>query len=454
MTYNIEIQKDQKLPLLRLWFLLAITSLAIAGLFSLPPAILRGPLFEKMFDTQHIFDIALVVHVNLSVLIWIITISCLLWNFYLPKTFLSINKSLFFITAFGTLLLVVSAFIPNTLVVKSNYVPMLVNPVFIIGLSLIFSGIFLTLIFYILASLKEWKDLIIVGLKFSAYTGIIAIICFILAGYKLTLAEKADPDSFYELLYWGGGHILQFIYSNLLMIAWLWLSHKAEIKSNSGFLSKKYILGLFILNFIFVLPTPLIYFYAENVGATIPLFTQHMQIFAGIVPSIFFLDRMIALIKHKSNNSQKAPKCYKIILFYSLIFFIYGCILGLFIKGMNTIVPAHYHAAVVGGLSLALMGVCYDLLGKLGFIFNENNKINSIQAHIYSIGHILHITGLAVMGGYGALRKTAAATAGIHTTFGKIMFFSGGPLALIGGILFIYIVYRSCLTRAKIDSFW
>ena len=49
------------------------------------------------------------------------------------------------------------------------------------------------------------------------------------------------------------------------------------------------------------------------------------------------------------------------------------------------------------------------------------------------------------MGGYGALRKAAGTSQEIDTILGKLLFFSGGSLAILGGILFVIVVLRAIL---------
>src|SRR5271168_3887840 len=65
--------------LARLWLYNAVFALGIAGLFALPSVFLRNSFFKKFLDLDHIFAVALIVHVNMSVLIWLISICCLVF---------------------------------------------------------------------------------------------------------------------------------------------------------------------------------------------------------------------------------------------------------------------------------------------------------------------------------------------------------------------------------------
>lgn len=421
------------LTLIRCWFILAITSLGLSGIFSLAPALLRGHFFQQHIDTQHLFDVSLVLHVNLSVLVWILTFTTLFWCLSLPRKFLNYGYGLWIIAVFGTYCMVIAPFIGGE-PIKSNYIPVLLNKPFFIGLSMIGFAVTSHSLLYLFQ--RPPSTPLMLGLWTAAITLLLAILCFIAAGYLLTYSPSMDAETFYNLLFWGGGHVLQFTYITTLLVAWLWL---ASVIGISLIVSPRLINGLFLINLLFVLPAPLFFVWVPDLTENLALFTRHMQLVAGIVPSITGLVILGSWIRSKRPPITTSPAYIRSALFFSLLFFAYGGILGLFIRQMNTIVPAHYHASIVGGLTMALMGLAYHLLPKLGYR-PPHTRLANIQPYLYSIGHLLHITGLAVMGGYGALRKTAADTGGIDTLIGKWMFFTGSPLALLGGLLFILVV--------------
>ena len=131
----------------------------------------------------------------------------------------------------------------------------------------------------------------------------------------------------------------------------------------------------------------------------------------------------------------------------SILLFGYGGVLGYMISGINVTIPAHYHGSIVA-VTLGFIGFCYYMLPKIGFS-PIRGKIATAQPYIYGIGQILHITGLAWMGGYGALRKSAASSHEITNIFPKLMFFAGGSMAILGGLLFIIVVFHSITARQK-----
>ena len=112
------------------------------------------------------------------------------------------------------------------------------------------------------------------------------------------------------------------------------------------------------------------------------------------------------------------------------------------IKGSNVTVPAHYHGSIVG-VTLAFMGMTYHLLPHLGFR-KVSGRAARWQPGIYGIGQLMHIIGLAWSGGYGVQRKTAGAEQGLEQfeqIAGMSLMGFGGLISIIGGVMFLIIVY-------------
>lgn len=114
------------------------------------------------------------------------------------------------------------------------------------------------------------------------------------------------------------------------------------------------------------------------------------------------------------------------------------------IDGANTRIPAHYHGSIIG-VSLAYMGMCYVLLPKLGFADVSEWRKVYWQPILYGLGQLMHISGLFFSGGYEVLRKTPGEVIGGEA--GAKMFMgimgAGGLLAIIGGVLFIVIMWKA-----------
>jgi glucose dehydrogenase len=63
----------------------------------------------------------------------------------------------------------------------------------------------------------------------------------------------------------------------------------------------------------------------------------------------------------------------------------------------------------------------------------------------------MHITGLLLMGGYGALRKTAGMVEATLPIY-KGMFMLGGAITIISGMLFVFLAAKDLFTSNQTNS--
>jgi heme/copper-type cytochrome/quinol oxidase subunit 1 len=135
-------------------------------------------------------------------------------------------------------------------------------------------------------------------------------------------------------------------------------------------------------------------------------------------------------------------------LLSSVLLFAAGGVIGVFIAGSNVRIPAHYHGCIVG-VTLALMGVVYQLLPALGYTAPVGRLVNA-QPWVYGGGQLLHIVGLVWSGGYGVQRKVAGAGQVLRSTgevAGMGLMGLGGAIAIVGGLLFLVVVWRAMRAR-------
>ena len=131
-------------------------------------------------------------------------------------------------------------------------------------------------------------------------------------------------------------------------------------------------------------------------------------------------------------------------LLSSVLLFAAGGLIGVFIAGSNVRIPAHYHGCIVG-VTLALMGLVYHLLPRLGYAAPRPRPA-TLQPWLYGGGQLLHIVGLVWSGGYGVQRKVAGAEQVLRSTSevaGMGLMGLGGLIAIIGGLLFVVVVWRA-----------
>ncbi|MDH5484865.1 MAG: cytochrome C oxidase subunit I, partial [Gammaproteobacteria bacterium] len=253
----------------------------------------------------------------------------------------------------------------------------------------------------------------------------------------------ATGEYFFELLFWGSGHTLQFVHVQLLLVSWLVLSVAAGIIPK---LQPRLTVFLFALGLVPVMATIVVYMMFD-VGSG-----NHMQAISWLMQygggmAALPMGLLIIYSIFSAKKARLAASGERNALFFSLILFAVGGVFGFMISGSNVIVPAHYHGSIIA-ITIAFMGLTYHLLPRLGFRKPEGRMV-CWQPVVLGVGQLMHIGGLAWSGGYGVQRKTAGAAQGLDVLEKKIsmgVMGMGALVAVIGGIMFMIIVYKS--TRA------
>ena len=452
------------------WLKNGIWALALAGFYSIVLVILRTPQLSQIISDKSVFKSSLVIHVNLSVLAWLLSITCIIWSYGSRRLYFSNIFSKLALA--GIALMTISPLIGQSNPIMNNYVPILENVWFIIGLSLFGSSI---LYFSILVFINSFHDF---SLKEEKYTAqILPVVkltsslmyimvwgCFALSYKEVMALSNIFPieiDYYYELLFWSGGHLLQFIYTQIVMFVWLIL---AELWIGKRLIYYEVYSSLFIINFIlslFVFYGHLAYQMPEYEFTV--FFTKHMQYCGGIAPTLLMAVLIIDIFKFTRIKNHLS--FVAIAFMASILVFFAGGLIGVLISGINLSIPAHYHGSIVG-ISIGFLGFAYifcfrdsgfatpdQTLSKKLFTFSLSlkqpiygsnslscySKWPNIQLIIITFGQLLHIAGLALAGGYGILRKNPDGEIALAAKFYMGMLGGGGLIAIIGGLMFVYI---------------
>lgn len=449
--YTIDNSLSPKKRIAQLWLVLAISALAFSGIYSILLVLMRTPFFQKIVPLEDFFHTALVVHVDLSVLVWMLSISGMLWSLIGKHRYLPVYHTANILASIGMVTLAISPFIGEALPLMNNYIPVLQNPLFFLGLALFGCGVLfhvaLTFFTYRPWEMpKEESTAIHYGLYYGAVITLIAFAAFVLSYIQVTHSpelEYYDIEHFYELVFWGGGHILQFTYAHMMVVAWLWL---ASANGYTLWVKEQFVNFLLSLNVMLVLPGLVIYaLYPAYTTEHIDFFTQQMRYGGGITAGITGLVILWALISQPLKLFGSRAEFSALLC--SILLFGFGGILGYLISGYNVTIPAHYHGSIVG-VTLAFMGLAYHFLPKLGY-GKITSRLATLQPYIYAGGQLLHVTGLAISGGYGALRKTPGAAPNVEAQFWMGIMGLGGLLAIIGGLLFVVIALKSIWAKEK-----
>lgn len=430
------------------WFWLSVLSLLAAGVFSVLLVLARTPFINAHIPFVDFFHTALVIHVDLSVLVWILSFAGVLWSMVAAPRFRKLNKLIFFSIVLATLLICASAFVPEAKPLMSNYIPVLDNWIFLSGLILFGIGVSAQVLTTMtimppIGRLMTRQGALRFGLNCAAISVLMTIGAFFWSW--LEVPAQMGRQLYFELVFWGGGHILQYTYTLLMMVCWLWLASLADIKI---MMSERIVLLIFLAGLISVFIAPLIYYHYPVMDP------QHRSMFTWLMSFGGSLATFpLGLAMYYGLLTSKVPtekgKVAQAALMSSLLLFGCGGLIGFLIDGSNVTIPAHYHGCIVG-VTLALMGVAYDVLPRLGFSA-VNYKWARIQLWTYAVGQFIHILGLVWSGGYGVQRKVAGAAQDLDTwerVAGMGLMGFGGLISAIGGLIFVILTLK-VLTKNK-----
>lgn len=435
------------------WLLLGIAALAVAGLFAILLVVARVPGTGALFPTEDFFRTALVVHVDQSVLIWFLAFAGALWSLdpFAPARMSAARGLALLLAALGCLVVATAPFLGAGDPLLNNYVPVLQHPLFHAGLGLFGAGVLLQSLLALKAAAGAPGGWLERPVDVAVLTGALATLMAVLAfAWTWRALDRWEGQAYFEFLFWGSGHVVQFAYTQLMLGAWLVLAGATGLSPKA---SPRILSALLLLGVVPLLVVPLIYAqHAVDTAEARLAFTRLMQWGGGLAAIPIGVILATAMLRRRGTLTPAQRPLYRALLASVLLFGV-GGLIGSAISGLNTIIPAHYHGSIVG-VTLALMGLTYHLLPRLG-LGTPPPRLAALQPVIYAAGQLLHVGGLAVSGAMGIQRKTAGAAQGLDSLGAKAamgVMGLGGLLAVIGGILFVVAVivalHRRRIARA------
>ena len=446
--FGLSMTSDASRSLASGWLWLGIASLVGAGVFAILLVLARTPYIQDVFPWVDFFHTALVVHVDLSVLLWFLAFAGVLWSLNSSSRFLGVGWLALVLAAGGAAIIVLSPFVAAGKPLMSNYVPVIQSTFFFTGLIVFAVGMTLLVLRSLIAvpSVNLWnggEGSIRIGFIAASISMLFALAAF--AWSYIMVPTDSDSTVYFDLLFWGGGHVLQFTYSLLMLAGWLWLADACGAKLP---LTPRVASILLVLGLLPVFYVPVIYLTYDGVmGDYMEQFTQLMRVGGSFAPVPLGLAVIYGIVmgrRTSATNPQHAA------LVSSLILFAVGGGISLLIRDSNTIITAHYHGTG-GAVSLAFMGLTFHLLPRLGYR-EPDLKWATLMPYVYGAGQLLHIVGLLWSGGYGVQRKVAGAAQELHgfaQTAGMGLMGLGGLIAVVGGIMFLVVVFKAMRRPAQ-----
>ena len=447
--YTLPVPADARRALATGWLWLALASLVGSGVFAILLVLSRAPYLKDVFPLVDFFRVALVAHVDLSVLVWFSAFAGVLWTLNGAPRALGLGWAALAGAAAGTLLMCIAPFVDTGPPIMSNYIPVVDGKLFLAGLTVFgFACALLVGRALVAAPRVGIRPDGTAALRFGLNAALVSagVALFAFPWSYAGLPAEAHGKAYFEVLFWGGGHVLQFTWTLLMFVAWLWLADAIGARTP---LSPRIALLLFAIALASVFATPVIYLAYDVVSVQhYRLQTWLMRIGGGLAIVPFALAVGYGALNAPRPAAAEAP--LRAALLWSLALFGAGGLIGLAIHGNNVKIPAHYHGSIVG-VTLAFMGLAYYLLPRLGYA-RPQGRLAQAQPALYGAGQLMHVLGLAWSGGYGVQRKVAGADQvlrGGEQIAAMGLMGLGGLLAVAGGLAFLVVAFRAMSARTS-----
>ena len=440
---RISTTRGPKTRIARAWFRFAIGSLVLAGLLSLVLVVGRLPFLGWLFTDPLFFKRALVVHVDLAIVVWFqagtLAFLGLALGPRLPRGLTAVALAL---AAAGIIGLLIGALMPGAQPVLSNYVPVIDHPIFFGGLISWFAGAGLFFILALTTPAPAGSKILtastVIALRGSAAANVLALITF-LGAWQTTPA--AAPAIYYELIFWGGGHVLQAANVAAMLGLWLHLLHRW---SGQIILSPTAMTALIAALVLPQLILPVLAFSGTTASSYFSMATHLMRW------TIFPVVLVVLCVVTTQVWRQRAAlnwRDYRFIgLAGSATLTVLGFILGSFIRQSSTLVPGHYHCAI-GAVTLALMAAAYDFCTDVVPVRTTSTspRYAGLQLLLFGGGQAVFGLGFALAGAYGLGRKQYGIEQHVRSLgeyLGLSIMGLGGLVAVAGGIFFLAVMLR------------
>jgi hypothetical protein len=435
------------------WFTLAVVCVGIAGISALYLAVARIPDLETILSPDPQFGHrGLVVHVNQALTVWFS--ACIAGFFCLLPGVRSIRATPYaqLLAVAGVVAFSAALFARDATPMKSNYVPALDHWLFIAGIGMFGAAVGISLLDARLLPTAQASELPAdarPGIRAAAIAYLTALATFG-AAWSVLAAEPSslEPLQYYERLFWGGGHVMQF--ANTLAMVSVWLLLLSRVLGRRALHP-----GLSALLFTLLLAPALAgpWLILRDPPSPPQHFTQMMR--WGLFPVVsVFLVLLIASVWRSRNRLTKGALRGPAFVGFavSAVMTVAGFILGAMIRGDNTLVPAHYHVSL-GGVTAAFMAAILVLLPAFGApLPGRKSRIWAAwQPVLYGVGMSIMAAGFAI----AAAERKAYGTEQVVRTGkqwgGLLTMGLGGVVSAIGGIVFLVLLIVALRARRRMQ---
>ena len=451
----------------------AVLALTVGGLFALLIALTRMPAV-KLLDAN-LFYMALTGHGIFMLIVWMIFFE--VGAMYFVSTVL-LNARIFsknlgwlaYLTMLlGAVLVAVTVLTQQANVTFTAYVPLMAHPVFYLGYIIFAVGALLGVINFVMTLVQARLDgaltgslpLVTYGVTVAAILAVLAIISGVVALvpaflWSAGVFATAEPIV-YRTWFWGLGHTLQYVNVTAMIASWYAL---AALTMGASPINEKYTRVAFIIYLLVTVPVLGHHFLVD------PTLTPAVKIFGGSImgfilgiPSLMHGLAVLGSMEIKVRREDR-----QVSLFGWLRKLPWGhpgmaaLLVSMFLLGIggfngtvattyqlnmvshnNTWVPAHLHGTVVGGATIAFMGLSYLVVPLMVRRELFSQGMARLQPYLYGLGLLVMILSLNWAGFLDVPRRVPdIAYPGAPDWFLPMNIFGIGALvAITGGALFV-----------------
>lgn len=410
------------------WLWLAVSALGLSALFAIALILGRTPFGIPVLT----FRSALVLHVDLSIVVWFLAFAAGIWSAVLRRGAI-LSWTGMGVAALGTLLMVVAPFIGGSPPVMVNYVPVLDSPLFHAGLLLFIIGILLVVLCVLCTRPPSADFLPGLAAWLGAAVALVASIQLLWAWVSLPSSAVLPPTL--DETMWGASHVLQFVHVLLMLGVW----HQLAADEAPGYAPPRLLAVLLWLVALPAMASLLIpLFHAPDSFAYRTAFTDLMRWASW--PAALLWGGLLGwhlLQRWRTVGLSTVGKAALL----SILLFVVGCLIGAAIRGDTLSVPAHYHGTV-GAVTLAYLVMLRRQLESTGSGPAASIWLPRLPL-IYGVGILLLVAGLAWWGEMGLPRKATHADLGEQGA----VYYAAMMLVGIGGTLALFAILGTSMTE-------
>ncbi len=437
------------------WLSLALASLVVAGIFAALAAFARTPAVQ-ILPTAKLFQLALTSHVTFAFTVWFVTFAGALWVYVGWRSNYPLSPSMSWVAlalaSAGSAAMAVPAFLASGTPYLNDYLPVIDQPFFWVGLAMVAAGVGLQATAYLAAAVAGERGARLrgraagtpegLGMAAGAVASLLAVAAVLVA---LARRDPALPFGYsLRALVWGGGHILQYLHVSGMVSGWIVAIGISLVTVFPARRVLRFLLWVLVpfmgaaaLSYLVWRPEELLI----NHVITIVTFGG---LGAAAVP-VFFM-ALAATAVARRPLPWASPLFGGTVVSFAL--YAVGGVMGLIGFTQDTRVPAHYHG-MVGAVTLAYMGLTPMLLEICGRR-PWSERLTRWQPYLYGIGLLGIMIGMHWAGGHGAPRKTFGfGWANAQALLGMNIMGAGSVLAIAGGLAFVLNMGIPLLKRGK-----